>query len=154
MTTQQQPNSSSSTALPLLYFPPFYAWEILVTLFYDVTIVCSIILAGKPLHMHRWTADSRLHTCRHPCQLTILTEITKCRRFVSEPIFVPVTYIYIYIYIYHDRRLNEQFINDRNYKAMTVEIIKEVTTIKRSKGRYKQTSVVMGKVVRCSKMSK
>ena len=44
MTIQQQPNSSSLTELPLLYFPPFYAREILVTLFYDVTIVCSIIL--------------------------------------------------------------------------------------------------------------
>ena len=26
--------------------------------FYDITIVCSIILVGKPLHMHRQTADS------------------------------------------------------------------------------------------------
>ena len=28
-----------------------------MTSFYDVTIVCSIILAGKPLHMHRQTAE-------------------------------------------------------------------------------------------------
>ena len=56
----------------------------------DVTIVCSIILAGKPLHMHRRSANGCLHTCRHPRQLTILTESTECRRFVSEPIFMPV----------------------------------------------------------------
>ena len=42
---------------PLLYFPPFYAWEILVMSFYDITIVCSIILAGKPLCMHTWTCQ-------------------------------------------------------------------------------------------------
>ena len=28
-----------------------------MTSFYDVTIVCSIILVGKPLHMHRQTAN-------------------------------------------------------------------------------------------------
>ena len=72
--------------------------------FYDVTIVCSIILAGKPLHMCRQTANGCLHTCRHPCQLTTLTESMKCR-FISEPIFMPVTYIYIYIYIYFSNLL-------------------------------------------------
>ena len=95
MTIQQQLNSPSSTALPFLYFPPFYAWEILMTSFYDVTIVCSIILVGKPLCMHRQTANGHLHTCWHQHQLTVLTDSTKCRHFVSEPIFVPVTYIYI-----------------------------------------------------------
>ena len=91
MTIRQQPNSPSSTALPFLYFPPFYAWEILVMSFYDVTIVCSIILAGKPLHMCRQTADGHLHTCWHPCQLTISNESTKCHCFISEPVFVSVT---------------------------------------------------------------
>ena len=67
-------------------------------LFNDVTIVCSIILAGKPLCMHRQSTNGRLHTCQCPCQLTVLTESMKCCHFVSEPIFVPVTYIYIYIY--------------------------------------------------------
>ena len=37
----------SLTALPLLYFPPFYAREILVMLFYDITIVCSIHFGRK-----------------------------------------------------------------------------------------------------------
>ena len=60
-------------------------------LFNDITIVCSIILAGKPLHMCRQSADGRLHTCRHPHQLTILTESMKCHHFISEPIFMPVT---------------------------------------------------------------
>ena len=89
-TIQQQPNSSSSTELTLLYFPHFYAREILVTSFYDVTIVCSIILVGKPLHMHRQTTDSCLHICQHPCQLTVYTKSTKCHPFVSESVFVPV----------------------------------------------------------------
>ena len=29
-----------------------------------------------------------------------LTESSKCHCFISEPVFMPVTYIYIYIYIY------------------------------------------------------
>ena len=60
----------------------------------DVMIVCSIILVGKPLHMCRQSAMVRLHFCQHPCQLTILTVLTKsleCRRFISKLIFVPVT---------------------------------------------------------------
>ena len=63
----------------------------------DVMIVCSIILAGKPLHMCRQSAMVRLCFCQHPRQLTILTESLECHCFVSEPIFVSVTYIYIYI---------------------------------------------------------
>ena len=65
-------------------------------LFNDVTIVCSIILAGKTLCMHRQSADGHRHTCQHQCQLTILTKSTKCHHFISEPIFMPVTYIYQY----------------------------------------------------------
>ena len=75
---------------PFLYFPPFYAQEILVTSLNDITIVCSVILVGKPLHMHRRSANGCLHTCQHPRQLTILTESTECHHFVSKP-FVPVT---------------------------------------------------------------
>ena len=63
----------------------------------DVMIVCSIILAGKPLCMCRQSAVVCLHFCQHPHQLTVLTKSSECRHFVSEPIFVPVTYIYIYI---------------------------------------------------------
>ena len=58
---------------------------------HDVMIVCSIILAGKPLHMHRRSAVVRLHFCRCPCQLTVLTESSECRRFISKPVFMPVT---------------------------------------------------------------
>ena len=73
-----------------------------MTLFNDVMIVCSIILVGKPLHMHRRSADGHLCTHWHACQLTILTESMKCHHFISKPVFMPVTYIYIYIpfYIY------------------------------------------------------
>ena len=76
---------------PFLYFPPCYAREILVTSLNDVMIVCSVILAGKPLCMCRRSANGRLHTCRHPCQLTVLTESTECHHFISKPIFMPVT---------------------------------------------------------------
>ena len=58
---------------------------------HDVMIVCSIILAGKPLHMHRQSAMVHLHFCQHPCQLTVLTESLECHRFVSKPIFMPMT---------------------------------------------------------------
>ena len=103
MTIQQQPNSSSLTELPLLYFPPFYTREILVMLFYDVTIVCSIILAGKPLCMCRQTANGHLHIHWHLCQLTIYTKSMKCHHFISKPRFCACDiYIYIYIYIYID----------------------------------------------------
>ena len=39
-----------------------------------------------------------LHICQHPHQLTIYTKSTNCCCFISEPIFVPVTYIYIYTF--------------------------------------------------------
>ena len=61
---------------------------------HDVMIVCSIILVGKPLHMCRLSAMVHLHFCQHQHQLTILTGLTKsleCCRFISEPIFMPVT---------------------------------------------------------------
>ena len=68
--------------------------------FYDVMIICSIILAGKPLHMCGPTAMVHLHTCWHPCQITIYTESLESHHLFSKPIFMPVTYIYVYIYIY------------------------------------------------------
>ena len=52
---------------------------------HDVMIVCSIIV------LCRRSAMVHLHFCRHPCQLTVLTESSECRRFISEPVFVPVT---------------------------------------------------------------
>ena len=98
MTIQQQPNSSSSNALPLLYFPPFYTQEILVTSFYDVMIVCSIILAGKPLHMCTRTCQQL--SAYLPASMPInrlyrMEHMYECHHFISVPIFMPVTYIYI-----------------------------------------------------------
>ena len=106
MSKYQDDNTAAAELLPVrlyypfLYFPPFYTQEILMMLLNDVMIVCSVILAGKPLCMHRSSANGCLHTHQCPCQLTILTESTKCLHFVSRPIFMPVTYIYITIYIY------------------------------------------------------
>ena len=92
-------DNTAAAELSFLYFPPFYARVILMTSLNDIMIVCSIILVGKPLCMCRQSTNSCLHTHWHPCQLTVLTESTKCHRFVSKPIFMPVTYIYIYIYV-------------------------------------------------------
>ena len=57
-------DNTAAAELPwaLLCFPfytslPFMHKKILVMSFYDVTIVCSIILVGKLLCMCRWTAD-------------------------------------------------------------------------------------------------
>ena len=49
--------------------------------------------------MCRQSADGHLQTRWHPHQLTISTKSMKCHRFVSEPIFMPVTYIYIFKYL-------------------------------------------------------
>ena len=49
----------------LIYFPPNIAWEITVTSFHHVMIVCSNLLVGKPLHMHRGNAIVHLHVCWH-----------------------------------------------------------------------------------------
>ena len=63
--------------------------------YYDVTIVCSPILAGKPLHMHRRTATVRLHTLPASTPNNRLQQkfqfglVFRC--LVSEPISVPVT---------------------------------------------------------------
>ena len=51
----------------LLYFPPTVAWEITVMSFYDVTIICSDLLVGKPLCMHRGDAIVHLNICQHHC---------------------------------------------------------------------------------------
>ena len=67
-----------------------------MTSFNDVTNVCSTILVGKPLHMHRRTAMIHLHTCQHPHQITVYYRSLESRRLFSEPIFMPVTLIYIY----------------------------------------------------------
>ena len=52
----------------LIYFPPQIAQEIIVTLFYDVMIICSTLLAGKPLCMHKGNTIIGLHICWHCCQ--------------------------------------------------------------------------------------
>ena len=79
-----------------------------MTSFYDIMIVCSIILAEKPLCMHRRTTNSCMNTHQHPCPLTALTKSMKCC-FVFEPIFVPVTYIStmitsFFLIIFHSHR--------------------------------------------------
>ena len=50
----------------LLYFPPSLTLENPVTSSNDITIICSINLAGKPLHMCRRTAIIHLCICQHP----------------------------------------------------------------------------------------
>ena len=52
----------------LIYFPPPIAWEITVTSFYDITIICSTFSMGKSLQMHRGNAIIHLHICQHHCQ--------------------------------------------------------------------------------------
>ena len=49
----------------LIYYPPPMAWEITMTSFDDVTIICSTFSVGKPLCMHRGNVTIRLHICRH-----------------------------------------------------------------------------------------
>ena len=83
----------------LLYFPPSITQENLMTSYNDVTIVCSINLVGKPLHMCRRTAIAHLHTCQHPCQIN-----QKLWRFqTSLSLFQTLFHacdIYIYIHIF------------------------------------------------------
>ena len=62
-----------------------------MTSFNDVMNVCSTILAGKPLHIHRRTARVCLHTRWHPCQITVYYKSLESHHLFSEPIFVPVT---------------------------------------------------------------
>ena len=81
---------------------------------HDVMIVCSIILVGKPLHMHRQSAVVCLHFCRPPHQLTILIVLTKsleCHHFISEPIFMPVTLSprYFGVPLYHRSFYQQKF---------------------------------------------
>ena len=47
---------------------PFTAQEILVMSYHDIMIVCSNLLAGKPLCMHIGTAMVHLQICQHPRQ--------------------------------------------------------------------------------------
>ena len=47
---------------------PFTAWEIFVTSYHDVMIVCFNLLVGKPLHMHIGTAMVHLWICQCPHQ--------------------------------------------------------------------------------------
>ena len=62
---ETQMTAPGSSSLFLTYFPPQVVQEITVTSFYDVTIVCSTLLVGKPLHMCKWNAITHLHICQH-----------------------------------------------------------------------------------------
>ena len=52
----------------LIYFPPPIAWEIIVTSFYDIMIICSTFSMGKPLCMCRGNAIVHPCICQHHCQ--------------------------------------------------------------------------------------
>ena len=73
-----------------------------MTSFNDVTIICSTILVGKPLHMHRRTAMVCLHTCQHPHQITIYYESLESHHLFSKTIFVPVTHVKINLPVFKD----------------------------------------------------
>ena len=49
----------------LIYFPHPIAREIIVMSFYDVMIICSTLLVGKPLCMCKGNAIIHLHICWH-----------------------------------------------------------------------------------------
>ena len=65
---ETQTTAPGSSLLFLIYFPPPIAQEITVMSFYDVTIICSTLSVGKPLHMHKGNAIICLHICWHCCQ--------------------------------------------------------------------------------------
>ena len=56
----------------LICFPLQIAWEITVTSFYDVIIICSTLSVGKPLLMCRGNAIICLHIFQHHYQNTQL----------------------------------------------------------------------------------
>ena len=80
----------------LLYFPSSIAWENLVTSSNDVTIICSINLVGKPLHMCRRTAIVCLCIRRCPRQLK-----RKWRRFRTSSSLFQTVFHACDIYYYY-----------------------------------------------------
>ena len=62
-----------------------------MTSYHDITIVCSDLLVGKPLHMHNGTAMVRLHICWHPHQNPKYYKSSKPLCLFPNPIFMPVT---------------------------------------------------------------
>ena len=70
---------------------PFTAREILMMSHNDVIIICSILLAGKPLHMHIGTAMVHLRICRHPCRNPLLLQKLQTSSSLFNPFYVPVT---------------------------------------------------------------
>ena len=83
-----------------------------MTSFNDVTIVCSIILAGKLLCIHRRTTTVCLCTCRHPRQITIYYGSLESHRLFSKPIFMPVTYINTILNSLPSRKYSEAIMDD------------------------------------------
>ena len=62
---ETQTTATGLSSLFLIYFPPQIAWEITVMSFYDVMIICSTLLVGKPLHMCKGNTIICLHICWH-----------------------------------------------------------------------------------------
>ena len=80
--------------------PSQVAWETLVTSYNDVMIICSHLLAGKPLHMCSGTTTVHLHICWHPCQK--IPNITESPNLIVSflipfPCLWHIYYIYIYV---------------------------------------------------------
>ena len=73
---------------------PFTAQEILMTSHDDVMIICSIFLAGKPLHMCIGTAMVCLRICRHPHRNPLLLQKLRTSSSLFNPFSMPVTYSY------------------------------------------------------------
>ena len=63
----------------------------------DITLRCHDSLlyhfGGKTIAHVQMICHGLSVLCRHPHQLTVLTESSECHHFVSEPVFMPVTYI-------------------------------------------------------------
>ena len=58
---------------------------------HDVMIICSDLLAGKPLHMHIGTTMVCLHICWHPCQNPKYYESSEPLHLLPNLISMPVT---------------------------------------------------------------
>ena len=59
----------------LIDFPPKIAPEISMMSLHDITIICSTLLVGKPLHMCKGNAIICLHICQHCCQHPLLPSL-------------------------------------------------------------------------------
>ena len=95
-------NSSSQTPKARLcspfIVPSLCHGDNLMTSYNDVTIICSFILAGKPLHMCGRTTIVCLHICWHPCQIYQILQRFQTSSSLFQTLFCACD-IYIYIYM-------------------------------------------------------